>query len=430
LRRIFATEFGIWPVGTNIAALSDSMLSSKLHWATLANYLLLYDQIVIPTGNFQILPVLRLMLGDDIFNELISTNVIVLARHDKWFAYGGNGSGLCYFSLEKGPSNNLAPSLAHGYFQPLDEALDIAITSTLPQTNSQNKSILTNLLLDKTIITPLEELGGSLFEESYNDVLGSPYLRDVMLLKNAGRSLNKLKGIKSNSITFFNPQLPNDDSIGLEIRAVLRVAFENLMLSLGTYVKATEIASNEGTLAIVSAKGQRAGATLSGENAFTKIQEISGVPDLGQAFAGNKISPKEIVKLRESKHCIALRDWMANQSSLLDSDDIVQEYVSSIGKQSLLESIPAKLLRFATATGIGAINPVAGSLASFTDSFLLSKWSRTESPRLFMKEAKQLFEEKAVEKSIPTPIMRGRDRNKPCYCGSKKKYKKCHGKTV
>jgi len=369
------------------------------------------------------------MLGDDVFKELLSTNAIVLARHDKWFAYGGNGAGLCYFSVESGADNNPQnPNLGYAYFQPLDEALDVALSLTLPKTDSLNKAILTNLLTDKVVNTPLEELGGSLFEETYNDVLGSPYLRDFMALRNAGRSLSKLKGIKSNTLTFFNPQLQPEGDIGLEIRAVLRVAFENLILAIGTYLEATEIAANEGTLAIVSAKGQRAGAAISGKDAFTKIQEISGVPDLGKAFASKQLSPKEIINLRESKHCQALRDWMARQDSSLDSKDIVREYVASIGQPSLLESIPVKLLRFAATTGIGALNPVAGGIANLTDSFLLSKWSHTKSPRLFMKQAKLMIEEKETKKAISAPIMRGKDRNKPCYCGSGKKYKRCHGK--
>jgi hypothetical protein len=66
MRRILATDFGIWPAWKDLALLSDAMLKSAEQWARLANYLLLYDQIVIPTGNFQVLPVLRLMLGEQI----------------------------------------------------------------------------------------------------------------------------------------------------------------------------------------------------------------------------------------------------------------------------------------------------------------------------------------------------------------------------
>ena len=49
----------------------------------LANYVLLYYQIVIPTGNLQILPVLRLMLGEGAFDDLVHNKGIVLARFDQ-----------------------------------------------------------------------------------------------------------------------------------------------------------------------------------------------------------------------------------------------------------------------------------------------------------------------------------------------------------
>ena len=56
----------------------------------------LYDQIIVPTGNLQVLPVLRLMLGEDVFDELVRNRAIVLARFDQWFGYAGNGVGIVF----------------------------------------------------------------------------------------------------------------------------------------------------------------------------------------------------------------------------------------------------------------------------------------------------------------------------------------------
>jgi hypothetical protein len=310
---------------------------------------------------------------------------------------------------------------------PIDEAINIALRSTLPHTDDKNRSIISNLLIDKVVQTPIEDIGEELFKETYNDILGSPYLKEFMALRNAGRSLTNLKGIKSNSAKIFNPNIAPDEDDVPEIRALQRVAFENLMLGLGTYTDSTDITSDEATLAIVNAKGQRFGAPVSGEGAFATIQEISGVPNLGAAFASKDLSPDEIVKLRESKQCQSLREWLAKQDSSCDSAEIVQKYIETIGRPSLIESIPAKILRFGATTVIGVFNPVAGIMVSLADSFLLSKWSNKQSPRLFMKEAKILMQKKRKDAEIQMPIMRGRDRNKPCYCGSGKKYKNCHG---
>ena len=71
MRKVLATDLGIWPRLADVGGISSAMADSKHHWSQLANYLLLYDQLIIPTGNFQVLPVLRLMLGDEILNHLI-----------------------------------------------------------------------------------------------------------------------------------------------------------------------------------------------------------------------------------------------------------------------------------------------------------------------------------------------------------------------
>jgi hypothetical protein len=71
MRRLLAADFGIWPMLQNLERASDQMVLSHTHWSRLANYLLLYDQVVVPTGNLQILPVLRIMLGKSAFDELL-----------------------------------------------------------------------------------------------------------------------------------------------------------------------------------------------------------------------------------------------------------------------------------------------------------------------------------------------------------------------
>ena len=77
MRRVLATDFGIWLILRNLERVSDAMLASPEQWARLANYLLLYDQLIIPTGNLQVLPVLRLMLGEGVLDDLLRSKAIV-----------------------------------------------------------------------------------------------------------------------------------------------------------------------------------------------------------------------------------------------------------------------------------------------------------------------------------------------------------------
>ncbi len=410
----------------NLERASDHMVASSEFWARLANYVLLYDQIIIPTGNLQILPVLRLMLGEGVFDDLLRNKGIVLARFDQWFGYAGNGGGLVSFQIYEGsdrPQNT--PNLGTSFFKPLDQAINDILLLSNPPSTTQRRSEIAYLLLDNVVQLPTQAISDGLKDEAYKDILGSPYLRDFLALRNAGRSLDSLVGIGPDQITIFSPHVPPEPKDSLEIRAVLRVAFENFLLCLGGYAEATEITGDDATLTLLRAKGQRLGYAPEGNTAFAQIQKISGLPDLGTAFAHKQLSAAQLLDLRYSTHGQALRDWFAIGAPSATANETVRRYVETIGQPSWLESIPAKVLRFAMTTGVGTAEPVSGAVVSAIDTFMLSKWFPGRSPRLFLKQAKVMLANTPV---IAKPVMSGRDRNAPCSCGSGKKFKKCCGR--
>ncbi|MCY4397448.1 MAG: SEC-C domain-containing protein [Rhodospirillaceae bacterium] len=431
MRRILASDFGIWPIEPDVGSPSDAMVASRDYWSRLANYVLLYDQIIVPTGNLQVLPVLRLMLGEGVFDELVRNRVIVLARFDQWFGYAGDGAGIVFFQIEPSPDRANAPNLGYAFFKPIDEAIDIALSTTTPFADPKRKSELTELLSENVVEIPLNKISDEVRDETYKDILGSPYLRDLMALRNAGRSMNALRGIGANQLTYCHPNYrlgsldhprPGESP---EISAVLRVAFENFILGLGGYLKATEITGDDSTLSLLKAKGQRFGLPLEGNAAFTKIQEVSGVPDIGAAFAAKQLQAAQLLALRQSKHAQALRDWFADGQPSDSAQDTLRRYVEALDKPSWLDALPTKLIRIGTTTVLGVVEPAAGVLASAADTFLLSKWFPRKSPRLFLREAQRML---ADQSAVPKPLMRGRSRNSPCPCGSGKKFKKCCGR--
>lgn len=425
MRRLFASDLGIWPMLKNQEWASDMMVSTPDYWARVADYTLLYDQIVIPTGNLQILSVLRFMLGDDVFHELVANKVLVLARFDQWFGYIGTG-GVAFFRVSDNPDvRRLWPNLATSHFQPLDEAIDSALVALNPPTSPQQKVELKKLLLDSVVSLPTETILTGVKEEAYRDVRESPYLQAFLSLRNAGRSIENLFGSKPDTVTVFNPHVPPEPNDVPEIRALLRVVFENFLLSLGGHTQATELTGDNATLSVLQAKGQRIGFSPHGRSAFAQLQRVSGVPDLGAAFAAKQLSSRQVMDLRVSKHAQSLRDWLASGAPLATADETVKRYVETVGTPSLVEALPAKVLRFAATTAWGALEPISGSLAAAADTFLLSKWFPGRNPRLFMRQAKVVLANTPV---IKAPIMKGRDRNSPCSCGSGKKYKHCCGR--
>jgi hypothetical protein len=294
-----------------------------------------------------------------------------------------------------------------------------------PPTSLQQKGELKNLLLDNVVQLPTEVILTGVKEEAYRDILESPYLQAFLSLRNAGRSIDNLFGSKPDTVTVFNPHVPPEKNDIPEIRAVLRVMFENFLLSLGGHTQVTELTGDSATLSVLQAKGQRIGFSPHGRHAFAQLQRVAGVPDLGAAFAAKQLSARQIVDLRASKHAQSLRNWLAEGSPAATADETVKRYVESVGKPSLVEALPAKVLRFAATTAWGALEPVSGAIAAAADTFLLSKWYPGASPRLFMRQAKVVLANTPI---IEAPRMKGRDRNAPCSCGSGKKYKHCCGK--
>jgi hypothetical protein len=403
---------------------SEMMISTPDYWGRLADYILLYDQIVIPTGNLQILSVLRLMLGDEIFVQLVEDKCIVLIRFDQWFGYIGTG-GIGFFRVGDNPEvQRTWPNLATSHFQPLDQAIDSALIALNPPTTQEQRIRIKNLLLDNVVSLPTETILTGVKEEAYRDIQESPYLREFLAFRNSGRSIDNLLGSKPDTVTIFNPHVPPEKNHSPEIRAVLRVVFENFLLSLGGHSQVSELTGDAATLSVLQAKGQRIGFSPYGRQAFAQLQRVSGVPDLGAAFATKQLSATQIVDLRASKHAQSLRDWLSAGSPAATADETVRRYIETVGKPSIVDSLPAKVLRFAATTTWGALEPVSGAIAGAVDTFLLSKWYSGRSPRLFMRQAKVVIANSPV---IGRPIMKGRNRNSPCSCGSGKKYKHCCG---
>lgn len=401
------------------------MVNGPTYWARLADYLLMYDQIVIPTGNLQILSVLRFMLGDDVLLELLQTQTIVLTRFDQWFGYVGT-AGVVFFKVGDGPENKRAvPNLATSHFLPLDEAIDAAFIAMNPPSMRETRQKYKTLLLDHTAQLATESLFEGVRAEAYRDIQDSPYLQALLSIRNGGRSIENLAGSKADTVTVFNPHVPAEKNDSPEIRAVLRVVFENFLLGVGGKTEAGELTGDASTLSVLQAKGQRLGFSPNGRSAFAQIQQVSGVPDIGSAFASKQLTARQIIDLRQTKHAQSFRDWLATGNPSSTAQETLRRYVESVGKPSLMESLPVKLLRFATTTTWGALEPISGGIVAVAETFLLSKWFPGNSPRLFMRQAKVVATNSSV---IKAPQQKGRDRNELCSCSSGKKYKQCCGK--
>ena len=428
MRKLLATDFSIWPMAVPTQPIvSDVIFYSQDHWESLANYLLLYDQIIIPTGNFLIIPALRMMLGEDVFDELVLSNVITFVRYDHWICYRGNGGGLAFFQVSEGDKEKgqNKPRLALGFFKEKDEAISIMLNHSNPICVKKGNKFISNLLSDSTVDLNFEKIKDELKKDTYSDILNSKYLRMLFSKSRDFVSLDQLPGINNDQIKFLAPHLPEViDKQSTEINFLLKVAVENFILGMGSFVEATDIVSDNDTLNVIKAKGQRFGCPIEGGNAFSKIQNISGVPDIGLSFANNQLSAKKLLKLRETPASQNFRNWIGKIDRRSSDQEIVEHYIESISGAGKKDQFGSKLFRFAVTKVWESVEPISGNIASVMETFLLNKLYPNKCPDLFLKKAKSIVAKPAV----PNPITKKQGRNAPCPCGSGKKYKRCCGR--
>jgi hypothetical protein len=428
MRKILATDFSIWPMAEHPnPPVSDVILHSPEHWESLANYLLLYDQIIIPTGNFQIIPTLRMMFGEDVFDELVLQKVITFVRYNHWICYGGNGRGLAVFQVSEGEKDkdNRLRRLGLGFFKEIDEAISIMLNVSNPDFIKKGRKFITNLLIDSTSNIDLKSISNDLKNDTYRDIRDSKYLFNLFSPKKRNFDLDKLPGINDNQIRML--ALHSEDKgeiISPEITFLLKVAIENFILGIGSFVNATDIVSDNETFNVIKAKGQRFGCTIGGRDAFAKIQDISGVPDLGKAFADNSLKSKELLDLRNTASSTSFRNWIGSIDSRASSKEIVERYIESISSVKKHDQFGSKLIRFVITKIWEGIEPISGNVASIAEAFFLNKLYPNKCPDLFMKKAKTIV----CKPNVKEPISNRISRKSSCPCRSGKKYKRCCGK--
>lgn len=428
MSRLFATDYGIWPLAKDTFKLSDKMLASQEHKEGLANLLLNYEKIVIPTGNFQVLPVLRLMLGDDVFVELIQSGAIELARFSSWFSYfhkSDNSGGLSFFKIMDGdqskfnfPGGNISTS----YFKGLEEAIDIALRNTVAPKNRVNDTFLKNLLLDKTIPVHQALNEEQFVKETYDDILKSDILSEFFMMKHKGTDLRRLDPNKNLMVQIYNPESPPDPSESLTARSLLRIAFENFTLGMASELNVDHISGRSKTVDVINSKLPRSMSVEASKSATLKIMDFNGIPDVGALFGSGSITARNILELRNLDQSVSFRKWI--ETAGYDDRSILDSYREALTKTSFLDRLPMKLLRFSATKAISVVAPVSGFVASTIDSFFLKKWLPKKGPVIYMSNIKSFVEDELAKK---TPVPKVIARNDPCWCRSGKKFKKCHG---
>jgi hypothetical protein len=163
---------------------------------------------------------------------------------------------------------------------------------------------------------------------------------------------------------------------------------------------------------------------------FKKILSDKKVPDVGELYRNKVLSITEILKMRNNLDGKVFRIWY--NSTDYNERDVYNVLLQK--NRSLKDKIAWKALGWIVPAAVGIASPALGVALSFSGSLyenLITKWQ----PSLFLDDKLQSFIDEKIsshDRGIKDLELKNRfpktNRNDPCPCGSKRKFKYCCGK--
>lgn len=361
--------------------------SNKSHFAS---QLLLYDTLVIPTLDFGIVPGLVSWLGIDRFKIAIKSRAIQFIRRKGLLVYAGNGNGISIIAIEQMDRGNTRTWewWQEALFTDDYSAIELQLGYFCPNISHRQRRILARDISLSTI--PISYDNSFFIEhiarESYRDIMNSSLLSQVALDLSEERSKLNLEWLlPANKVQILGYERIIKDAIDL----VLSVAEINMQILMGTQANNADLLVPQGTELLLTEKLGRKDIAKPLGDAFIKLLDLRNIPDIRPAVADNSISLSKLWDIRESKNGEKFRDWLRKVNPE-DSRTLERAYVEMLEKDTLAESLPVRLLRFAITTASGIIDPLIGTGISMLDSFFVDKWLKGYSPKLFLDDLREL----------------------------------------
>jgi len=352
----------------------------------LANQLLLYDKIIIPTRDFGIIPVLIKWMSLKLFIKAIDSNTFYFLRvKDAVGYFGGDGDGIITFTAGRGKSKTWSwPQDA--MFGENNIAIEQQLRNFCPDISKQEReSIIKNIISKSKTLRNIDKAYEKyITDETYEDVKGDSELSQYIFHK-SGKEINnddfrRLEGIEKNQIRILH-QKKNRDPIDL----LLQIAEINMILYFSTLFEGADLFVPDGAETLLKNKILRLGIKDNYLDNFIVLLELKNIPNIGKAVQSGDFSLFDIWKIREKKHSKNFRKWL-RKASKQDEKNIVKLYIESLENTPLIQSLPVKVLKFASVAISSLICPLLGLTLGIGDSFFAEQWLKGYSPKLFLDE--------------------------------------------
>jgi hypothetical protein len=276
----------------------------------LANQLLLYDEIVIPTKDFGIVPIIINWFGLKLFIEALENNTFSFLHTNSLLGYGGNGLGISGFTITDG--GKLFKWWQDAMFRDSSIAVEQQLKNMCPfiSKTGRERIVLEILNKNKEVEYNNDFFMKNIVHETYhndiekNEEFCKYIIEDVPKSKDGTIHLEKLPGIDPNQMRALNQEGKIENSIDL----VLRIAEINMELYMATIAEGADLLTSEGTDVLIKNKLIRSGIAENNLDNFMSLLVFRDIPNIGRALALGDYSFAELWKTRQKKNAIEFRN--------------------------------------------------------------------------------------------------------------------------
>ena len=355
----------------------------------LAERMLLYDRLIIPTADFSILPVLVTWLGQDLLTEMLAAGAIRFLRYYGSLGYAGNGNGLCMFQIEKSEAQTWKDPWQEAPGARTERAAEIWLRLATPGLTSKTRDrIISSVVEHSDELKAVPEFENKIAHETYMDGLNSPSLRTFFGLRST--NMTRLHGVDPNQLKVFSPQNIHVQGNPDEVTVLLGMAAANFELYLAELTGARDVAFDPSIEPFLVGKAERALHSMELAKGFVDILNVNDLPDLATAVQLGEVTPAEVWRLRNRQSAIDFRRWF-HENVREEPERAAKEYVAAIGRVTWMDKVPGKVLRFAVTSAASLLGPAAGLVTSAFDSFLLESIVRGHSPKYLIDDLSRVL---------------------------------------
>jgi hypothetical protein len=350
---------------------------------------LLYDQIIIPTVDFSIVVVLASWLGPKNLLQSLRNGQIRFVRYKGAIGYVGNGNGLALFFIKSDGEAARATYHDMTWESPSEvmRRLTAQYSGMAPEVFGRYWPDLTRAVLDAHVETEGHEFD-DVAETTYQDVLGNPLLQSTFAVRN--KNLRWLQGVEPNQVRWLQAGNMND-----EVDFLLRLAQFNFESYMAEKVGAIDQTAGPAAQQVLDARHAKLIGSTNVSQGFTRIQELTKMPDLSAAAADDAALDK-LWKIRDGREAQQFRQWF--HANVRDKPEEAQTlFYESAVRPTLGDHGAVKTVRFLVCKAAPLVipEPVTQAIASvgldLADNFLVGRFLRSTNPKIMIDKVRDAF---------------------------------------